>query len=237
MSEWLGPIVHCREVTKLYPIGDGLFALRDVDFRVDRGQFVAIAGPSGSGKSTLLNILGGIDRPTYGDVVFMGRRYSEMTEDDLALLRRNRLGMVFQFFNLIPELTAAENIAFPMRLLGWKANEVNERLDYLLDAVGLAKRSGHFPEQLSGGEEQRVAIARALAVRPDLILADEPTGNLDSAMSRQVVELFRRFNKEEGQTFVVVSHGEEIIDSADVVIRLGDGEIVEGRAGNGKYRA
>jgi ABC-type lipoprotein export system ATPase subunit len=237
VSEWLGPILHCHEVAKLYAVGDGLFALVNVEFEVDEGQFVVITGPSGSGKTTLLNILGGIDRPTHGEVILKGRKYSRMSEDNLALLRRRDLGMVFQFFNLIPELTARENIGFPMRLLGWDEKTVMERSAYLMDAVGVAGRANHYPLELSGGEAQRVAIARALAVKPAVVLADEPTGNLDSANSREIMELFAKFCREERQAFVVVSHEREFEDYADVVVRLKDGRVVERRVrGDGSHR-
>lgn len=236
MSEWLGPILHCHEITKLYPVGDGLFALANVEFEVQEGQFVVITGPSGSGKTTLLNILGGIDRPSHGEVILKGRKYSRMSEDDLSLLRRREMGMVFQFFNLIPELTAAENIGFPMRLVGWSEAQVRERLAHLLDVVGLTSRANHYPFELSGGEQQRVAIARSLAVKPSIILADEPTGNLDSARSREVMQLFHRFNQAEHQTFVVVTHEQSFEEYADVVIRLSDGEVKERRVRDVKSR-
>lgn len=234
MSEWLGPILHCHEITKLYPVADGLFALANVELEVEEGRFVVITGPSGSGKTTLLNILGGIDRPTHGEVILKGRKYSRMSEDDLALLRRRELGMVFQFFNLIPELTAAENIGFPMRLLRWDERAVMDRLTYLMDAVGVTARANHYPMELSGGEQQRVAIARSLAVKPAVVLADEPTGNLDSTKSREIMELFAKFNREEGQTFVVVSHEREFEDYADVVVRLADGRVSERRVRDGR---
>ncbi len=234
MSEWTGPILSCHELTKLYPVGDGFFALTNIEMEVYKGQFVVVTGPSGSGKSTLLNILGGIDRPSHGEVILNGHKYSRMSEDDLALMRRKQVGMVFQFFNLLPELTAAENIGFPMRLLGWSDAQVTERLSYLLQMVGLSGRANHYPMELSGGEQQRVAIARALAVKPAIVLADEPTGNLDTARSREIMELFARFNKEDGQTFVVVTHEAAFEDYADVVVRLVDGEIRERVGGNGQ---
>jgi len=233
VNEWTGPVLSCHEITKLYPVGDGLFALKGVELEVQKGRFVVVTGPSGSGKSTLLNILGGIDRPTHGEVILNGRKFSRMSEDDLARVRRTEMGIVFQFFNLLPELTAAENIGFPMRLLRWPEDVVTERLSYLLDAVGLAGRANHYPLELSGGEQQRVAIARALAAKPSIVLADEPTGNLDTARSREIMELFRRFNKVDGQTFVVVTHEEAFLDYADVVIRLVDGEVKERRVRSG----
>lgn len=234
MNEWHGPILACHELSKFYAVGDGLFALSNVELEVERGQFVVIMGPSGSGKSTLLNILGGIDRPTHGEVLLNGRKYSRMSEDDLAVMRRRELGIVFQFFNLLPELTAAENIGMPMRLARMDERDIMSRVMHLLEVTGLMARANHYPVELSGGEQQRVAIARALAPRPSIVLADEPTGNLDSKMSQEVMKLFKRFNQEEGQTFVVVTHEDGFLDYADTLIRLSDGEIVERKVLNAK---
>ena len=227
MSKWIGPVISCHEISKFYPVGDGLFALRDVDIEVEEGWFVAIMGPSGSGKSTLLNILGGIDRPSHGEVILKGRKFSRLSEDDLAVMRRTEIGMVFQFFNLLPELTAVENIGFPMRLAGYKDKEITQRVQYLMNSVGLSDRQNHYPSELSGGEQQRVAICRALATKPSVVLADEPTGNLDSARSKEIMELFARFNKEEGQTFIVATHDPSFVDYADLVIKIRDGEVIE----------
>ena len=227
MSKWIGPVISCHEISKFYPVGDGLFALRDVDIEVEEGWFVAIMGPSGSGKSTLLNILGGIDRPSHGEVILKGRKFSRLSEDDLAVMRRTEIGMVFQFFNLLPELTAVENIGFPMRLAGYKDKEISQRVQYLMNSVGLSDRQNHYPSELSGGEQQRVAICRALATKPSVVLADEPTGNLDSARSKDIMELFARFNKEEGQTFIVATHDPSFLDYADLVIKIRDGEVIE----------
>lgn len=227
MSKWIGPVISCHEISKFYPVGDGLFALRDVDIEVEEGWFVAIMGPSGSGKSTLLNILGGIDRPSHGEVILKGRKFSRLSEDDLAVMRRTEIGMVFQFFNLLPELTAVENIGFPMRLAGYKDKEITQRVQYLMNSVGLSDRQNHYPSELSGGEQQRVAICRALATKPSVVLADEPTGNLDSARSKDIMELFARFNKEEGQTFIVATHDPSFLDYADLVIKVRDGEVIE----------
>lgn len=227
MSKWIGPVISCHEISKFYPVGDGLFALRDVDIEVEEGWFVAIMGPSGSGKSTLLNILGGIDRPSHGEVILKGRKFSRLSEDDLAVMRRTEIGMVFQFFNLLPELTAVENIGFPMRLAGYKDKEITQRVQYLMNSVGLSDRQNHYPSELSGGEQQRVAICRALATKPSVVLADEPTGNLDSARSKDIMELFARFNKEEGQTFIVATHDPSFLDYADLVIKIRDGEVIE----------
>lgn len=227
MNRWTGPIISCHEISKFYPVGDGLFALRDVEVDVQEGWFVVIMGPSGSGKSTLLNILGGIDRPNHGEVILKGRKFSRLSEDDLAILRRTEIGMVFQFFNLLPELTAVENIGLPMRLAGYKDNEISERTSYLLGSVGLLERQKHYPSELSGGEQQRVAICRALSTRPAVVLADEPTGNLDSTRSREIMELFSKFNKEEKQTFIIATHDPAFLEYADVVIQLRDGEVYE----------
>ncbi len=232
MNEWQGPILACHELSKFYAIGDGLFALSNVELEVEKGQFVVIMGPSGSGKSTLLNILGGIDRPSHGEVLLNGRKYSRMSEDALAVMRRRELGIVFQFFNLLPELTAAENIGMPMRLAGMNEQEIMARVMHLLEATGLSGRANHYPVELSGGEQQRVAIARALGPKPSIVLADEPTGNLDSKLSREIMRLFKRFNEDENQTFVVVTHEDEFLEYADMVIRLVDGEIAERKAWN-----
>lgn len=227
MNRWTGPIISCHEISKFYPVGDGLFALRDVEIEVQEGSFVVIMGPSGSGKTTVLNILGGIDRPTHGEVILKGRKFSRLSEDNLAILRRTGIGMVFQFFNLLPELTAVENIGLPMRLAGYKDDAIAERASDLLGAVGLLDRMQHYPSELSGGEQQRVAICRALATRPAVVLADEPTGNLDSARSKEIMELFSKFNKEEKQTFIIATHEPSFIEYADIMIRIIDGEIVE----------
>ncbi len=227
MNRWTGPIISCHEISKFYPVGDGLFALRDVEIEVQEGSFVVIMGPSGSGKTTVLNILGGIDRPTHGEVILKGRKFSRLSEDNLAILRRTEIGMVFQFFNLLPELTAVENIGLPMRLAGYKDDAIAERASDLLGAVGLLDRMQHYPSELSGGEQQRVAICRALATRPAVVLADEPTGNLDSARSKEIMELFSKFNKEEKQTFIIATHEPSFIEYADIMIRIIDGEIVE----------
>ena len=227
MNKWIGPIISCHEISKFYPVGDGLFALRDVGIEVQEGSFVVLMGPSGSGKTTVLNILGGIDRPTHGEVILKGRKYSRLSEDDLAVLRRTEIGMVFQFFNLLPELTAIENIGLPMKLAGYKDDAISERTLSLLKDVGLLDRMQHYPSELSGGEQQRVAVCRALATRPAVVLADEPTGNLDSLRSKEIMELFSKFNKEEKQTFIIATHEPSFLEYADIVIKIVDGEITE----------
>ncbi len=223
MSE---PVLKCHSISKRFLVGEGVNALKDIRLEVEAGQFMLIAGPSGCGKTTLLNILGGLDRPTHGEVVLNGKRYSQLSENELARLRRHQLGIVFQFFNLLPDLTAAENVALPLRMAGLSPGEVNDRTMELLWEVDMADRATHSPYELSGGQQQRVAIARALANRPAVVLADEPTGNLDSESKEQVMELFSRFNREYGQTFVVVTHDKGFVPYADVTIHMLDGTIV-----------
>ncbi len=222
MSE---PILRAINLTKSFFLGETIYAVNDVSLAVAAGEFVVITGPSGSGKSTLLSLLGGLDRPISGEVVLAGHRYSKLSENGLALLRRRHIGYVFQFFNLINHLTAVENVSLPMRLVMRNRREIRERAEYLLETVGLAGRRDHRPTQLSGGEQQRVAIARALANEPKVVLADEPTGNLDSKTSAGIAELFKRLNEEHGQTFVVISHDDMFHEYADRVVYMRDGRI------------
>jgi len=205
-------------------------ALRGVDLRVRDGEFLAIMGPSGSGKSTLLHILGGLDRPTAGTVELEGRRYDDLDDRALTRLRGEVFGFVFQFFNLLPTLTAAENVVLPALVAGERPAQYDERVAELLGLVGLADRAAHRPSELSGGEQQRVAIARALLRRPRVLLADEPTGNLDSTSGRVVLTLLRRL-VDEGQTVVMVTHDAGAAALADRVIFVRDGQIVEEVAG------
>jgi putative ABC transport system ATP-binding protein len=200
-------------------------ALRGVDLAVADGEFLAIMGPSGSGKSTLLHILGGLDRPTAGSVALDGRRYDDLDDRALTRLRGEVFGFVFQFFNLLPTLTAAENVVLPALVAGERPADHAERVDELLELVGLAGRAEHRPSELSGGEQQRVAIARALLRRPRVLLADEPTGNLDSTSGRIVLTLLRRL-VDEGQTVVMVTHDAAAAALADRVVFVRDGEIV-----------
>lgn len=229
MSE---PVLKCVAVNKRFLTGSGVNALKEVRLEVGAEQFMLVAGPSGCGKTTLLNILGGLDRPTHGEVMLKGQRYSQLSENALARLRREQIGIVFQFFNLLPDLTAEENIALPLRMAGLSHDQVNERTEELLREIDMLDRKDHSPYELSGGQQQRVAIARALANRPAVVLADEPTGNLDSESKDQVMELFKRFNEEYGQTFVVVTHDKGFASYADVTVHMVDGSIVgtEGRA-------
>jgi len=211
---------------KRYAMGEvSVEALRGVDFVVKRGEFVAIMGPSGSGKSTLLHLLGGLDDPTDGEVLLAGQPLAQLSDDRLTLIRRRQVGFVFQFFNLLPTLTAAENVALPLLIDGRRLGDYEERIADLLALVGLADRAGHRPDQLSGGEQQRVAIARAFVNDPEVVLADEPTGNLDSAAGEEILRLLRRMRDEKGQTIVMVTHNEHAAEYADRIVRLRDGRI------------
>jgi putative ABC transport system ATP-binding protein len=199
--------------------------LKGIDLEIPRGQFAAIMGPSGSGKSTLLGLLAGLDTPTSGQVILDGEDITNLGEDDMALLRGRKIGFVFQSYHLISTLTAEENVLLPMELAGAEAGG-RERARELLERVGLGGRSDHYPVQLSGGEQQRVALARAFALRPPILLADEPTGNLDSATGRAVLELLLALNREQGTTMVLVTHEQSLAESADRRIVLRDGLVV-----------
>lgn len=198
-------------------------ALNNVSFSVDKGEFVAIIGPSGSGKSTLLHILGGVDVPTSGSVIINGEDISKLNETALAIFRRRQIGLIYQFYNLIPILTVEENLTLPLRLDGRKPDE--RQTEYLVKTLGLENRLDHLPNQLSGGQQQRVSIGRALINNPALMLADEPTGNLDSENSKEIVSLLRKFNKEQNQTVIIITHDERIALAADRIIEIEDGKI------------
>ncbi|HHY45491.1 MAG TPA: ABC transporter ATP-binding protein [Firmicutes bacterium] len=221
------PILRTVNLRKSFFLGQTIYAVNDVNLQVDQGEFVVIMGPSGSGKSTLLALLGGLDRPQSGDVILSGERYSKLSENGLARIRRNKVGFVFQFFNLIPHLTALENVMLPMRFGGKTKRQMEDRAKELLDIVGLSARKDHKPLELSGGEQQRVAIARALANEPDVVLADEPTGNLDRKTSSEIGEIFHNLNSDNGQTFIVVSHDPSLTKYAHRVVNMLDGQIVE----------
>jgi ABC-type lipoprotein export system ATPase subunit len=222
-------IMWTERVNKAFSLGETIYAVSDVSVAIPRGKITAIVGPSGSGKSTLLSLLGGLDRPMSGDVFLEGQSYRALSEDGLAMLRRKKLGYVFQFFNLIPHLSALENVALPMSFVGTPKRQAHDRAAELLDRVGLGKRMDHLPLQMSGGEQQRVAVARSLSNSPALILADEPTGNLDSKSRGGVLDLFRQFNEEEGQSFVLITHDEKVAAIAHKVILMNDGKVVEER--------
>jgi putative ABC transport system ATP-binding protein len=226
VADRVTPAIEAHGVEKVFGAGPGAVrALRGVDLEVGEGEFVAIMGPSGSGKSTLLHILGALDRPTAGRVEVGGRHYEDLDDRELTRLRGEVFGFVFQFFNLLPTLTAAENVLLPALVAGERPGRYAERVDALLALVGLADRAGHVPSELSGGEQQRVAIARALLRRPRVLLADEPTGNLDSAAGAIVLDLLRRLVDEDGQTVVMVTHDASDAARADRIVFLRDGRI------------
>ena len=221
-------LVHTESLTKTFGDADQpVFAVKGVNFDVKEGEFVAIMGPSGSGKSTLLYMLGGLDRPTSGKVLIHDKDLSTLNDDALSRMRRVEIGFVFQFFNLIPVLTARENAAMPMILDGVPRAEALRRADEALDKVGIADRKTHRPSELSGGQQQRVALARALVNNPPLILGDEPTGNLDSRSSDEVVSLLRRATDDWGRSIVVVTHDPRIAAHSDRIVFLKDGQIVD----------
>ncbi|MBZ5639864.1 MAG: ABC transporter ATP-binding protein [Acidobacteriia bacterium] len=218
------PRIELRGLTKRLPSGDRMLTILDrIDLAVDPGEFVAILGPSGSGKSTLLGLMAGLDRPTEGEVLVEGAPIQDLSEDALALLRRHGIGFVFQSFQLLDNLTARENILLPLELIDDPAAE--ERADRLLEEVGLAARGHHYPAQLSGGEQQRVALARAFAPRPRILLADEPTGNLDTATGSLILDLLLRLRRESGTTLVLVTHDPSVAALADRSVHLRDGKV------------
>jgi putative ABC transport system ATP-binding protein len=221
-------ILEARDLVKRYPLGEGsVEALRGVSLSVQKGEFVAIMGASGSGKSTMLHLLGGLDRPTTGEVVIDGVNVSALDEEQATLTRRAKTGFVFQFFNLIPLLTVAENVALPFLIAGDTMAAHQDRIDQLLDLVGLSNKAGHRPDQLSAGEQQRVALARALATEPAIVLADEPTGNLDYTTGAEILDLLRDSCDRLGQTIVLVTHEARAAAYADRVMVVRDGEILD----------
>lgn len=218
-------ILEVKNLCKTYGKGDNMVkALDNVSFSVEKGEFIAIVGPSGSGKSTLLHILGGVDVPTSGNVIIDKTDISQLNETALAIFRRRQIGLVYQFYNLIPILTVEENLTLPLLLDGKKPDA--KTVGNLVNQLGLEQRLQHLPNQLSGGQQQRVSIGRALINNPALLLADEPTGNLDSENSREIISLLRRFNKQSNQTVIIITHDERIALSADRVIAIEDGKIV-----------
>ena len=218
-------ILKVEHLSKIYGQGENeVRALDYVSFSVEKGEFVAIIGPSGSGKSTLLHILGGVDRPTSGKVWLEGQDVFAQNEEQLAIFRRRQVGLIYQFYNLIPVLDVTENITLPVLLDGRKVN--GERLEKLLETLNLTERAHHLPSQLSGGQQQRVSIGRALMNAPSVVLADEPTGNLDSKNSQEIVELLKKSNREYGQTLIVITHDESIALQADRILAIEDGRIV-----------
>ena len=219
-------MIRCIDVRKIYRQGENdITALAGVSLDIAKGSFVVIMGPSGSGKSTLLHLIGGLDRPSSGEVLVDNRLLGQMADDEVTLFRRTKIGFVFQFYNLLPTLTALENVTLPFVLDGVSKAEADRKAQLLLEKVGLEQRKHHLPEELSGGEIQRVAMARALAFDPPILLADEPTGNLDSKNGDAILLLLRRINQEQGCTVVMVTHSQEAASHGDRIISLRDGKV------------
>ena len=228
-------ILEVKNLSKIYGKDETkVVALDNVSFSVKQGEFVAIIGPSGSGKSTLLHILGGVDVPTKGSVIINGTDISTLDETNLAIFRRRQIGLIYQFYNLIPSLTVEENLTLPLLLDGRKPNQ--KIIDSLVKTLGLENRLKHLPSQLSGGQQQRVSIGRALMNNPALMLADEPTGNLDSENTKEIISLLKKFNKENNQTLIVITHDERIALAADRVIAIEDGRITRDEVKTDEYR-
>jgi putative ABC transport system ATP-binding protein len=222
----MAAILQVQGVKKSYHLGKiAVPALCGVSFEVEEGEFLTIFGPSGSGKSTLLHLMGGLDRPDEGQILIDGVNILKLSDAKLAEMRLNKIGFVFQFFNLLPRLTALRNVELPLTIGGVSDEETTERAQQMLKLVGLEARGDHRPTELSGGEQQRVAIARALVTDPKIILADEPTGNLDTKTGWEIVQLMKKLNEEKGQTFIVITHDPQIAETADRIIHLKDGSV------------
>jgi putative ABC transport system ATP-binding protein len=230
-------VIQLQEATRVYKIGEvETHALRGVNLTLEDGEFTAMVGPSGSGKTTLLQLMGGLDKPTSGHVLLKGVDITQLSANKRADLRRGTIGFIFQFFALIPGLSAYENIELPLLLSGVNGKKRKDRVAELLEAVGLSERARHRPDQMSGGEQQRVAIARALATKPILILADEPTANLDTENGRQVMEIMLRLNEETGTTFVCATHDPRVVPFARRVVELRDGKVADDKQYEGDTR-
>ena len=224
-------ILRVENLSKVHGKGDSkVVAIENISFSVQKGEFVAIVGASGSGKSTLLHLIGGVDRPTSGKVFIDGKDIYQMNDDNLAIFRRRQVGLIYQFYNLIPILNVEENITLPCDLDGKKVNR--QKLNELLKTLGLEERKNHLPNELSGGQQQRVAIGRALINSPSIILADEPTGNLDSKAGEKIVNLLKKSNKEYNQTIIMITHNIEIAKIADRIIKIEDGKIIKDEGAN-----
>jgi putative ABC transport system ATP-binding protein len=220
-------VIELERVTKEFEGKRHVTALQDVTLSIARGEMVSIIGPSGSGKSTLLNLVGGLDRPTSGQVRVDGESLAGLSDDDLTRVRRDKIGFIFQFFNLLPTLSCLENVGLPLHLRGWPRAKVHERAAELLHLVQLGHRLHHLPEELSGGERQRVAIARALSIYPPILLADEPTGNLDTRTGNDILDLIRDVHGRLGSTVVIVTHDMKVAESCERTIALRDGRVVQ----------
>ncbi len=219
-------MIELRSITKTFVLGDQqVNVVVDVDLTIENGEYVSVMGPSGSGKSTLLNLIALLDRPSCGEYRFDGRDVTELSDDELAAARRHSIGFIFQSFHLVPRLSASQNVELPLTLAGVAPALRREKVERALTATGLSDRANHRPQELSGGQRQRVAIARAIVTKPDLILADEPTGNLDSVAGKQVIELLEKLRTEEGATLIVVTHDPELGQRAERQIRIVDGRI------------
>lgn len=222
------PLIQCKQLTRVYQSGvEEIRPLDGVDLSIEQGKFVALMGPSGSGKTTLLNLLAGIDRPTSGELIIDGQSVGELSRNKLATWRSEHVGYVFQLYNLVPVLTAYENVELPLLLKPLTQKERHERVSAALEVVGISDRYSHYPRQLSGGQEQRVAIARAIVTEPTLLLADEPTGDLDKDSAIAVMELLKKLNEEHGRTIVMVTHDSKTAEYADLLLHLDKGRLLE----------
>jgi len=219
-------MININRVQKIYQRGkDTIEAIRGIDLVVERGDFVVILGPSGGGKTTLLNLIGGIDRPTKGSILFNDFRLDTASEEQLTKFRRDHIGIVFQFYNLISSLNAVENVALPLLAKGIPAKQARGNAVRILDQLGLHNRLGHLPGELSGGEQQRVAIARSMIAEPELVIADEPTGDLDSQTAREIIDLMHALNRQKGTTFIVATHNNELVNGTNKIYELSDGSL------------
>jgi putative ABC transport system ATP-binding protein len=220
-------MITLNRVSKVFEGKRKATALENIDLEIEKGQVVSIVGPSGSGKSTLLNLIGGLDRPTSGEISIEGEKLSQLPDDDLTRVRRDKIGFVFQFFNLLPTLNCLENVSLPLHLRKWPRKKIEERAQELLQLVQLGHRIDHLPDELSGGERQRVAIARALSVYPPILLADEPTGNLDTHTGQEILKLITDLHNRLGSTILIVTHDPEVAGRCARTVVLRDGQIVE----------
>lgn len=220
-------MIELRGVSKQFDGKRKVIALERVDLTIGRGEMVSIVGPSGSGKSTLLNLIGGLDRPSEGEILVDGAALATLNDDDLTRVRRDKIGFIFQFFNLLPTLTCTENVSLPLHLRGWPRKKTEERAKELLELVHLSDRADHLPDELSGGERQRVAIARALSIYPPILLADEPTGNLDTSTGLDILRLIRDLHERLGATVLIVTHDLAVADSCARTIHIRDGHVFQ----------